>query len=842
MPNYEKNQEILIKFLSITSSDDVASLIDSDDFFQSGNCTWKPYGGRELNAPQIEGQMKSSSNALVEKLTNSIDALLMRRCYEVDGVAPESGNEKLPKTLSEAIKKYFGTEEEINRKRSEWAKQHLAVFAEGDKKKPTITIIDRGEGQSPDRIQDTIVGLSENIKEKINFVFGKYHQGGSAAIRFCGSTSQCFQLVLSRRAESIASKDSDNRWGFTLVRRNYKHRIAYYEYCTDKDGKTFSFPYDNPIKIHGAEIDFIDGCLIRLYDYYLENPSNITYGRNSLTLDIDQKLQKSPLPIFLHELRAGYRGDTEYTIAGLLRRLEGNKEIINDDITLPAGLGEVGTRNIRCIRLKHINDVKGVESYKLQREKIFYVENGLALGYETDTFVKSVCQLPALAPYLHCYIDMSDIRVDLANIFHSGREELARTEDYQILKERLKKFFENEIFEKWNKEYEDKSLASANEDNKELDKLIEKAIVDDPELKELLGIGEEIKIPKGKEQEKEEYTGDDFPRKFEYIGVQPKEVNRSSYALVSFRTEAQDNLLTRKKDRFQIQWSSSQLFDVVLRGMRNGIISLRIDCRESAKIDAEDKMTFMLADREGKNKFEQTIGLKVIETPPYEGYEFPSYFKPQKNKLKIPPRTTKKFTFSTDVTNDYFSRDDNPGTIEFAERQDLQLKRYRLNNGILEISFYSPIEKIGLRQDIQLSIVDAASHRFDFSIPFEIVPLEESSRLDEPKRKFVTRAEWPAYSWNGNTWNENDISNVDSSRTKGLTVNLNLDAKPLEELKRMVSIDKRENAVNKYLADIYIHSLYIYFELKDEPNKDLILGYAMRAVGKALPGMIRKIV
>lgn len=541
MPTSSRNKEILLKLLSIASSDEIASFIKNDDFFQSENCSWKPYGGRELNAPQIEGQMKSSSNALVEKLTNSTDALLMRRCYEVEGVSPESGNTKLPKTLLEAITKYFGTDEEINRKRSEWAKQHLVVLAEGDKKKPTITIIDRGEGQLPDRIQDTVVGLSESIKEKINFVFGKYHQGGSAAIRFCGSPSKCFQLVLSRRAESITGKGSDNQWGFTLVRRNYKNRIAYYEYCADKEGKTFSFPYDKPIKIDGAEIEFIDGCLIRLYDYYLENPSNITFGGNSLALDIDQKLQRSPLPIFLHELRAGYRGDTKYTIAGLLRRMEDNKEIINDDITLPAGLGEIGTRNIRCIRLKHINDAEGVKSYKLRKEKIFYIENGLALGYELDTFVRSDCQLPALAPYLHCYIDMSDIRVDLANIFHSGREELARTEDYQILKERLKKFFENEIFEKWNKEYEDKSLASANEDNKELDKLIEKAIVDDPELKELLGIGEEIKIPKGKDKEKEKYIGEDFPKKFEYVGNQPKEVDRSSYApsFFPYRSERQ---------------------------------------------------------------------------------------------------------------------------------------------------------------------------------------------------------------------------------------------------------------------------------------------------------------
>ncbi len=58
----------------------------------------------------------------------------------------------------------------------------------------------------------------------------------------------------------------------------------------------------------------------------------------------------------------------------------------------------------------------------------------------------------------------------------------------------------------------------------------------------------------------------------------------------------------------------------------------------------------------------------------------------------------------------------------------------------------------------------------------------------------------------------------------------------------MVGVEKVENAVNKYLADTYIYSLYLYFELKNDPEKDRILGSAMRAIGKALPGMIRKIV
>lgn len=308
--------------------------------------------------------------------------------------------------------------------------------------------------------------------------------------------------------------------------------------------------------------------------------------------------------------------------------------------------------------------------------------------------------------------------------------------------------------------------------------------------------------------------------------------------LVSFHTEAKDNLLTRKRDRFQIQWSLSQVFDVVLRGIKNGVISLRIDCRESAKVGDEDQMTFTLVDYEGKKKFEQVIRLKTIETPPYEGFEFPTYFEPQKESLKIPSKTTRKFTFASDVTNDYFSRDNNAGRIEFEERQDLQLKRFRLNDGILEITFYSPIEKLGARQDIKLSITDTADHRFDFLIPFEIVPPEESSKLNEPKRNYIQEAGWPAYSWN-----ENDISSVDFSRTQGgLTVNLNVDSKPLKELKKVVGVEKVENAVNKYLADTYIYSLYLYFELKNDPDKDRILGSAMRAIGKALPGMIRKVV
>ena len=162
-----------------------------------------------------------------------------------------------------------------------------------------------------------------------------------------------------------------------------------------------------------------------------------------------------------------------------------------------------------------------------------------------------------------------------------------------------------------------------------------------------------------------------------------------------------------------------------------------------------------------------------------------------------------------------------------------------MHDGVLEITFYTTIEKLGARPDIKLAINGSGDHRFDFVIPLEIIPPEESSKLNEPKRNPVYEKDWPTYNWN-----ENDISSVDSSRTQGLIVNLNLDSKPLKDLRKMVGVDpdKADGAKNKYIADVYIYSLYLYFELKNDPDKDRILGSAMRAIGKALPGMIRKIV
>ncbi|MEH6759466.1 MAG: hypothetical protein V7676_18490 [Parasphingorhabdus sp.] len=43
---------------------------------------WKPYGGNDNNYGVVENQQASPIPALVEKITNGIDAILERRCLE----------------------------------------------------------------------------------------------------------------------------------------------------------------------------------------------------------------------------------------------------------------------------------------------------------------------------------------------------------------------------------------------------------------------------------------------------------------------------------------------------------------------------------------------------------------------------------------------------------------------------------------------------------------------------------------------------------------------------------------------------------------------------------------
>src|SRR3989344_2978885 len=837
-----KNTDILNKLLGATTADEVDSLVKAEEFFK--NAKWVPIGGMEnlTNEGRVEGQMKYPENAFVEKITNSIDAILMKKCREI-GIDP-TDKEQAPQSLHDAILKFIGDEKDFEKLR----KQHsdIIILAEGKKDYPTLTIIDRGEGQEPDRLPATILGLSNKLKADIAFVYGKYHQGGSASLRFAGvKPTLCYQLVLSKRANSLNPQNTD--WGFALVKKVFPpgSRLASYQYCKNGEDKIFTVSGNTEITLAKEnDIDFPDGTLIKVYDYQLTRPTSIVYGKSSLAEDINKKLLQPAVPIHLRELRREYAEgrtskSTQYTIGGLLRIIKDQNDLIREEFSIPADLGPLGTKSIHFIILKHISENPGVDTYKERKEKIFYLENGLSLNNQQVGFISDICQLPNIADYILCFIDISDVSPEQTNIFHSSREEFANTQDYKHLKDKLKVVFEDPKFFELQREYKNKDILSTQLLDKDTNKILESALRDDAELMKDLDLGDDLQIqseaeePKYPEPEKE-YIGKYLPTMFELVGSDQREIQEGSFTLISFKTEAVDNFLDRVSDQGICDSPSSKYFSIVRRAPHKGIVSFRVQVKDGISAGSEESLMFKLEIPSRNFNKTANVKLKIIPKKEFIGEQYPSFIIPQKGVLRIPKDETRKLNFKTDAANDFFSS--NRGKLSF-DSKDLELFGHRLKNGVLQLSVKCIAKTLGKKDDIKVDIDGDNGIHFPMLIPLEVIEDEESERFKKPALLPVGKD-----GWKGRGWDENggDIAEV-MKDIDGLTVYYNSESKALEQIKNRIRTDDAPAAEKKYMSDCYIQALHMYFEFKDEPDYKNYVRRSMKALGKSMPVMISKL-
>ncbi len=145
---------------------------------------WVPLDHNESNYGIIENQQSNPIAAVVEKITNSIDALLMRKCIE-EGINPKSM--AAPKTMDDAIEKFYPDYKNwdlatFRRKQA----GEIQIVADGPTRESAVIIYDNGEGQHPEQFEHTFLSLMRGNKNEIHFVQGKCNMGGSGAIVFCG--------------------------------------------------------------------------------------------------------------------------------------------------------------------------------------------------------------------------------------------------------------------------------------------------------------------------------------------------------------------------------------------------------------------------------------------------------------------------------------------------------------------------------------------------------------------------------------------------------------------------------------------------------------------------------
>ena len=126
--------------------------------------------------------------------------------------------------MVDAVQQFFNVKDGLLANIDAGSRTRLAdkihLVAVGEKTAPCYLIVDRGEGQTPDKFPDTFLSLNRSNKLRIPFVQGKFNSGGTGVLQFCGQ--QNMQLIVSRRdpeATVEAEDTSRDLWGFTIVRR-----------------------------------------------------------------------------------------------------------------------------------------------------------------------------------------------------------------------------------------------------------------------------------------------------------------------------------------------------------------------------------------------------------------------------------------------------------------------------------------------------------------------------------------------------------------------------------------------------------------------------------------------
>ncbi|MDD3729376.1 MAG: hypothetical protein PHH50_03645 [Candidatus Pacebacteria bacterium] len=733
----KQNKEVLLKLVEATTQEEVTNLVTTHPFFKS--CQWRAYGDNPFNGGTIKGQSPDPVGALVEKITNGIDAFVTKLCWDA-GIDPTSSS--APQSQYEAIKKFFSddvakfnlSDKEVR----EVASKTVRIIGEGTAEKPTISVIDFGEGQHPKDFPDTFLSINKGNKIKIQFAHGVYNQGGSAALKFCGNG---YQLVLSRRAPNIKNGEED-LWGFTLVRENWKpgYKAEWFEYCTI-DGSVPSFPYE-PLKILPDKEALEGGSFVRLFSYSLKNPNFFITGQRDreLAREINKRYFSMPLPIQINEVRTQLRGWSEknkvtriYGLWRLLKKQFDDKKVIRTVLPLKAELGVFGLRNIEIAILNDEGDAG--QSYKNQQEKIFLTVNGQAQHTESVNFLKTNCLLPDLAPYMIIHVDLSNAGYQANKIFHTARSGMIDIPEYDEFHKRLTDSIKgDETLKELNREYKERKLRNAQPEDKDLSRYIGRLVKDNPFLASLLNAGEEVPTEKP-EGPKKEYHGEYIPTIFD-LGDKEKEIPCNRYACLRIKTDATNDYLTRSKDKGEFRWTASKLVQINHYSLKNGFLPVRIEPVKDAKPGDTDTITFEL-------------------TRPNQ--------EPLKAELKI-----------------IIGKHEEPKTNPSGP--------------------HKPPTKLALKL---------------------------------PELKPVPKEDWGNFDWTGQ-----DIVKVEEDQ-EGITVYINKEPDVLTEFPkrnpRYSSGDMMTAVQKRYLASVYLYSVAMFFDMKDEAEKrDWAIPASMRAISKFL--------
>ncbi len=554
MPDYKT---LCLSLVKAETEEEIIQILKKTGHWDNES-DWHFVGDNENNFSTIGNQQSRADAALVEKIINSVDAVLLREAYRKN-IDPKGSD--APKSTQDAVEKLFEVKEGklgnlSSSKRSELAK-NIRLIATGSQTKPNYIIADLGEGQGPEAMPGTFLSLNSSNKLRIPFVQGKFNMGGTGSLQFCGRHN--LQLILTKRDPNIVN-GSKNDWGFTLIRREDPRqgvKSSVFKYLRPS-GQIPSFSantlnilpgeYPNP---YAEPMQF--GSFIKLYNFDLRGlKTNVKFD---LYYRLSSLLPSIALPVTMYERRKGYRANNyEAILSGLNVRLDEDKSNnLEDGFPSSSEINIEGEKMLVSVYAFK----KGKRENYTKNDGVLFTNNGQTHGFIGKSFFETrTVDMSYLSDSILVFVDCSQVsgrtREDL---FMNSRDRLREGPVLAQIKKEVGKIINSHpglrtLRENRRRDELNKNLA----DSKPLAETLEKIIQQSPSLASLFSLGTRINSPfnlTGVRTEAEEFHGKKYPTYFKPTnGVKTGSISRpvNHDFRVAFETDAENEYFIRDEN------------------------------------------------------------------------------------------------------------------------------------------------------------------------------------------------------------------------------------------------------------------------------------------------------
>ena len=529
-------------------------------------------------------------------------------------------NRFIEKTWSGTLKVTGGRIEEWPREMRTRIAEAISVFTTGGKgQKPCVNIADLGEGQTPEAFPLTLLSLGKRNKFKVLFAQGKYGQGSSGAVRFCGKHR--LQLIISKRHPKLLDNPAvraeyprhqdDDCWGVTVVRREGEGsniQMPFLSYLAPlgadklpRGGSVLRFKADEmplfPKGDNAYQRKVAHGTLVKLYEYKLQSVSNIL-RRSGLRPKIDLLLPEPALPMRFHECREHLKSGSEQseTMSGLFARLNGNPNL--EDVK-PAEIS-ITVQGHELIARIFAFTPNSSDTYR-NNEGVMFTINGQAQGYiKANIFARKKVGLQRLAKDLLVVLDCSSLTVlEQHDMFMPSRDRLVEDDPFAMeVEKKIELALHDHPGLRTLKNARQKmEVEEQLADNKPLEDVLKRVLKSSPSLARIFGLGQRLHNPfkpEIKDAIEKPYVGKQHPTFFRFAGKEESEylaraAHLESRVRIAFDTDVVDDYFTRKIDRGEKEFyrvddgKHTALTDYTGPNLADGRANLTVDLPEDIK-------------------------------------------------------------------------------------------------------------------------------------------------------------------------------------------------------------------------------------------------------------------